>query len=470
MIEHLRGWLAAIIVSALLWPGVGQAQMHHHHPASADTTAHRHMKPAVHQHAGTTHETAHGDTSMPGMDMSGMEMSGMDMGDMPMQGMYGPYAMTREASGTAWQPEAAHHAGFHVMRGTWMAMLHGYVDPIYDNQGGERGDEKVFANDMVMGMAQHSVGRGTLGLRGMLSLEPATIGKEGYPLLLQTGETANGREPLIDRQHPHDLFMELAGSYSVSSGNRSLFLYGGLPGEPALGPPAFMHRFSGMSIPVAPITHHWLDSSHVTFGVLTAGAVIDRVKVEASTFRGREPDQDRWNIEAPKLDSHSFRLSVNPTDHWALQASYGRLHSPEQLEPDVDQDRTTASAMYDGTLGDTGRWEGTLAWGRNRNRPGHLLDAVTAEAAAQFAERHTFFARAERVEKDELFLAPDPRAGQVFDVGELTAGYRCDFWRRDHLAIGIGAAGTLAQVPRSLRAAYGDAPASALVFLHAAIH
>jgi len=404
------------------------------------------------------------------MNMPGMNMSGMDMGEMPMTGMYGPYAMTREASGTAWQPEAARHEGVHVMRGAWMAMFHGSADLVYDNQGGDRGDERIFADNMVMGMAQRALGPGSLGLRSMLSLEPATVGKGGYPLLLQTGETANGRTPLIDRQHPHDLFMELAGTYNVSSGNRSLFIYGGLPGEPALGPPAFMHRFSGLNVPVAPITHHWLDSTHITFGVLTAGAVVDRIKVEASVFRGREPDQDRWNIETPKLDSHSFRVSVNPTDHWALQASYGRIHSPEQLEPEVNQDRTTASAIYDGTLGDTGRWEGTLAWGRNRNRPGHLLDAITAEAAAQFADRHTFFARAERVEKDEFFLQPDLRAGQVFEVGELTAGYRYDFWRRDHLGLGIGAAGTLSQIPRTLHDTYGDSPASALLFVHVALH
>jgi hypothetical protein len=323
---------------------------------------------------------------------------------------------------------------------------------------------------MGMAMARRQLGPGSLGLRSMLSIEPATIGKEGYPLLLQTGETADGRTPLIDRQHPHDLFMELAGTYSVSSGNRSLFLYGGLPGEPALGPPAFMHRFSGVNLPPAPITHHWLDSTHITYGVVTAGAVADRVKVEASAFRGREPDENRWNIEPPKLDSHSFRLSVNPTDRWALQVSYGRVHSPEQLEPDVNQDRTTVSAMYDGTWGDTGRWDTTLAWGRNQNRPGHLLDAFTAEAALQSGERHTLFARAERVEKDELFVAPDPRAGQLFNVGELTAGYRYDFLRRDHVAVGIGVAGSLSHVPSELRGDYGDTPASALVFLHAALH
>jgi hypothetical protein len=397
-------------------------------------------------------ESKHG-----GMDMSGMA------------GLYGPYAMSREASGTAWQPEAARHEGVHGMRGAWMVMLHGSADLVYDNQGGDRGDEQVFSDNMGMAMARRPLGPGTLGFRAMFSLEPATIGKEGYPLLLQTGETANGRTQLVDRQHPHDLFMELAGSYSVASGNRSLFIYGGLPGEPALGPPAFMHRYSGANNPGAPISHHWLDSTHISFGVLTAGTVVDRVKVEASAFRGREPDQDRWNIESPKLDSHSFRLSVNPTDHWALQVSYGRIHSPEQLEPEVGQDRTTASAIYDGTFGDAGRWEGTVAWGQNRNRPGHTLDAFMAEAAAALGERHVLFARAERTEKDELFLEPDPRAGRVFNVGELTAGYRFDFWRQGHLGTGIGAAVTLSQVPQALRDVYGRAPASILMFVHAAL-
>jgi hypothetical protein len=460
MNEHLRRWSAALGLLALVWPGVGRAQMHQHQAAKADSTRHARVKPAAHAHDAMSHTGMHG----------GMDMSKMDMGEMPMSGMYGPYPMSREASGTSWQPQAARHEGVHLMRGAWMVMLHGFADGVYDNQGGHRGDTKVFSNNMVMAMAQRSLGPGSLGLRAMLSIEPATIGKEGYPLLLQTGETANGVTPLIDRQHPHDLFMEVAGTYSISSGDRSLFLYGGLPGEPALGPPAFMHRFSGINIPVAPITHHWLDSTHIMYGVLTGGAVIDRVKVEASAFRGREPDENRWGIESPKFDSHSFRLSANPTDHWALQVSYGRLHSPEQLEPEVNQDRTTASAMYDGTWGDTGWWEGTVAWGQNRNRPGHTLNAFTAEGAFQTGERHTLFARAARVEKDELFLEPDPRAGQVFDVGELRAGYRYDFLRREHSLIGIGAAGTISLVPDEIRSDYGNTLASGLLFIHAALH
>lgn len=445
---------AVMVLSTMLRPGVGHTQSPHEHPVPADTTARR-PTPGPAGHVTTTRDHVHG-----GTDSSGI---------VSMTGMYGAYAISREASGTSWQPEAAGHRGIHVMRGAWTAMIHGFADLVHDEQGGDRGGTKLFSSNMGMAMVQRRLGPGRLGIRTMLSLEPGTIGKDGYPLLLQTGETGDGRVPLIDRQHPHDLFMELAGSYSLSSGDRSIFLYGGLPGEPALGPPAFMHRYAGMSIPVAAITHHWLDSSHITFGVLTAGAVVDRIKVEASAFHGREPDQDRWNIESPKLDSHSFRLSVNPTEHWALQVSHGRLHSPEQLEPEVDQDRTTASAMYDGAIGESGRWEGTFAWGRNRGRPGRVLDAFAVEAAAAIGERHTLFARAERVEKDELFVEPDDRVGEVFHVGEVTGGYRYDFWRREHLALGIGAAATLSQVPRALRDSYGDTPASGVVFLHASI-
>ena len=445
---------AALAFAALAHPAFAQMQ---HERAAVDTAA---------MAAPADSAAAHG-----GMDMGGMDMSGMDMsGSGPtMRGMYGSYPMSREASGTAWQPEAAQHQGVHVMRGNWMLMFHGVVDLVFDHQGGPRGDQQFYSSNMLMGMAQRPLGPGTLGFRSMVSAEPATIGANGYPLLLQTGETSDGHTPLIDHQHPHDLFMELAGTYSVARGNRSAFVYAGLPGEPALGPPAFMHRFSALNLPEAPITHHWLDSTHITYGVLTVGAVADRVKVEASAFRGREPDQDRWNIESPKLDSGSFRLSVNPTPALALQASYGRLHSPEQLEPNVDQNRVTASAMADGHCGSDGHWQTTVAWGRNDNRPGHTLDAVTGELAVAMHEQHVFLARAEYVQKDELFVSPDARAGQVFDVGELSAGYRFDFWRSGRIGAGLGVLGTLSLVPGAIHDAYGSHPASVLLFTHFAL-
>ena len=484
-----------VLALMLVTPVAARAQMHHEH-AAADTmtmpmpgmshgasgTPAKSRKPArkkpaashAHpaQHAPATpggHSPAH-EHAMPMSGMGGMDMADHGAhGGHAMTGLYGPYPVTREASGTAWQPDAAEHAGLHATRGAWMLMLHGMADVVADHQGGPRGDDDLFSSNMVMGTARRPLGAGTLGLRAMTSLEPATIGKRGYARLLQTGETADGVTPLIDRQHPHDLFMELAGSYAIAHGKNSFFVYGGLPGEPALGPPAFMHRFSGASQPLAPITHHWLDSTHITFGVLTAGAVFDRVKVEASAFRGREPDEDRWNIETPRLDSHAFRLSVNPADGVAWQVSSGSLHSPEQLEPDVDQDRTTVSAMFDGRRNGA-RWEATLAWGRDRNRPGHSLDAALAEIAAQLGDAHTVFARVEGVEKDELFAPPDARAGQVFHVGDLSAGWRFDFRRTAPLRLGAGVAAGAPVLPPALRSAYGEHPGWIVLFAHAELH
>src|SRR3954469_17718481 len=264
-----------------------------------------------------------------------------------MRAWYGPYPLSRESSGTSWQPDASPHEGIHAKYGAWDTMTHGFANFIYDNQGGPRGDTKTFMTSMLMVMGNRAVGdAGTFGIRGMISADPA-FGKGGYPLLLQTGETADGKTPLIDRQHPHDLFMELAASYSYRFSDRqSAFVYGGLPGEPALGPPAFMHRFSGEDNPEAPITHHWLDFTHITYGVVTLGYVLGEVKIEGSLFRGREPDQNRYDIETGKLDSASARLSWNPAKTWALQVSRGHIKSPEQLHPGEDVERTTASAIY----------------------------------------------------------------------------------------------------------------------------
>ncbi|HEY2954797.1 MAG TPA: hypothetical protein VGK89_06075 [Candidatus Eisenbacteria bacterium] len=384
-------------------------------------------------------------------------------------GMYGPYAITRETSGTAWQPESSMHEGLHSMSGGWTTMVHGWATAVWDNQGGARGDRDFYGGNMLMANTHGPYGPGTLGFRAMASAEPATIGKKGYPLLLQTGETADGRTPFIDRQHPHDLAMELATTYSLSSGTSSLFVYAGLPGEPALGPPVFMHRFSGQSFPDAPIGHHWLDSSHITYGVLTAGLVDGDWKAEASRFRGREPDQDRTDIEEPKLDSHSFRLSYNPRSDVALQASYGRLHSPEQLEPGVDVDRVTVSAIVN--VVQRGRFlQHTVAWGRNKSRPGHTLDAFLFESTQRLRDRHTWMTRLEQAEKDELFPPADPRAAEVFTVEKLSVGYRYDAWGpRGPLAVGIGALASLARVPGALEGVYDKHPFAGMVFVSAAL-
>jgi hypothetical protein len=393
------------------------------------------------------------------------EMHGMTH-EQQMSGMYGPYAMTREASGTSWQPDRTLAEGVHRMSGDWMTMLHGYVNAVYDHQGGSRGGSKAFAGSMLMGMAQRPLGQGTLGLRAMISLDPA-IGKRGYPLLFQTGETADGKTPLVDRQHPHDLFMELAASYSRALGkDSSVFIYGGLPGEPALGPTAFMHRASGMDNPEAPLTHHWLDSTHITFGVLTAGYVWRNLKLEASTFNGREPDQFRWNIETRKLDSASARVTWNPSPDWSMQVSHGRLDSPELLEPDISLKRTTASATYANAIGRK-EMQTTFAWGRNRKSSGSSTDGYLLESAMHLAAQTTAFARFEKVENDELFHEGEPLHGQAFNVRKLSVGAVHNLFSAGKVKFGVGALVSKHWAPVALDPFYGSSPSSYMLFFRA---
>jgi plastocyanin len=383
--------------------------------------------------------------------------------DAEMQSMYGTYAMSRESSGTSWQPDASPHQGIHAMYGDWSTMTHGFANLIYDRQGGPRGDRKTFSTSMLMMMGQRAVGDGTLGLRGMVSADPL-FGKGGYPLLLQTGESGDGRTPLIDRQHPHDLFMELAATYSYkTSDNSSVFGYAGLPGEPALGPPAFMHRFSGEDNPEAPISHHWLDSTHIAYGVATLGYVFGNMKIEGSVFRGREPDQSRYNIEAGKLDSTSLRLSYNPAKSWALQVSRAHIRSPEQLHPDDDVDRTTASVIYNRAFG-ANNWQTTLAWGRNAASHGTATNAYLLESAIRTSKTHTFFGRAERADKNELFLPGTAFAQETFRVGKLSLGYLYDFPSDGHFKFGIGGLVSRFSLPSELQSTYGSSPTSYMLF------
>lgn len=386
-----------------------------------------------------------------------MNMSDMDKADMPM-------LMTRESSGTSWQPQSTPMTGLMFVSGKTTYMLQGYADLIYDHQGGKRGNDLTFSTNMLMFMAQRDSDIGAFGFHSMVSLEP-TIGKNGYPLLLQTGETANGVTPLIDRQHPHDAFMELAGTYNLPlATNKSAFIYVGLPGEPALGPPNFMMRWSAMSIPEAPITHHWLDSTHITYGVVTLGCILNTIKLEASVFNGREPDQNRWNIEAPKLNSKSARLTYNPNDNWSFQVSHGWIKSPEQLQPDVNTNRTTISAIYNQPFGHDNNWQTTLVWGQNVNNPGHALNGYMLESAVNLHLKHTFFTRLECVQKDELFVSPNPLTDRIFTVNKLSMGYLYEFPHWHHVKPGIGTLVSAYALPSAIQSAYGSHLFSSMVF------
>jgi hypothetical protein len=384
---------------------------------------------------------------------------------MGMPGMYGGYDMTREASGTSWQPDSTPMSGIHSMTGAWMSMLHGYADVVYDHQGGPRGNDQTFTTGMLMFMARRDLTEGAFGLRLMVSGDPP-MGKSGYPLLFQTGETADGRTPLIDRQHPHNLLMEAAATYSRSlSAGSSVFVYAGLAGEPALGPVAFMHRLSGEDNPEAPVTHHWLDSSHVAYGVVTGGYTWREFKLEASAFNGHEPDQYRYDIELRPLQSYAARLSYNPTRDWSLQASTGHLVSPEQLQPDVNVQRTTASASYNAPLGQW--WQTTLAWGRNSPSAGTASTGWLLESAAQPLLGHTFFGRIERVAKDELFLPDASLYGESFTINKLSLGYIYDVARLQSISFGVGGLFSVYSFPAALDNTYSAHPTSFMVFARA---
>jgi hypothetical protein len=386
-----------------------------------------------------------------------------DMNEL-MRGVLGPYAMTRESSGTSWQPDASVHAGLHHMSGDWMLMGHALLNGVHDWQEGPRGERKTFVSGTVMGMARRALAGGDmLQLRAMLSPDPL-MGKSGLPLLLQTGETADGRTPLIDRQHPHDLFVEMSASYSHALNARdALFVYAGLPGEPAFGPPAFMHRLSVMDSPEPPITHHWLDSTHIVFGVVTAGFVHADWKLEMSRFRGREPDQFRYNIETGPLDSTAARISWNPASTLSLQLSWADVMSPEQLHPDENQRKWSASGIYTRPFHGEYWWSTTLAWGRRSSGSG-WLDGYAIESALRLNASWTSFVRAERVDNDELVEAAASH-GPAYTVGKVSLGAIRDFPLAGRATIGVGAQYAVNFVPRALTPLYGSSPQGAMVFV-----
>jgi hypothetical protein len=355
---------------------------------------------------------AHDMSSMQGMEMHDMTMP------MPMTGALGPYAMAREASGTSWQPDTAPHHGLHAEWDGWELMGHAMLAGVFDSQSGARGDTQWFAEGMAMGAARRNFGDGdVLNLRLMLSPDPF-MGRRGYPLNLASGETADGTTPLIDRQHPHDLVMELSGSFSHALSNSdSVFVYAGYPGEPAFGPPAFLHRASGMDIPEAPISHHWLDSTHITFGVATLGVVRGDWKLEVSRFTGREPDEDRFDFDEARFDSTSARLSWNPDEHWSLEASWAYLVSPEQLMPAENETRYAASAEYV-----DGPFAATLAWGHKLDS-----DAVLLEGEYRLDD-WTFFLRAEHLSNSEFFG----------DADKVSPGLIHDWRLGEHMRLGLG--------------------------------
>ncbi len=380
--------------------------------------------------------------------------------------------MNRNGSGTGWLPDEAPMYGKMLHSRKWMYMLHGNVFVRYNSQDmtgkGSRGGSKVDAPNWVMAMGQRRVGpHGLFHFSAMFSLDNAIAGGSGYPLLFQSGETWQGR-PLVDRQHPHDLFTELSVSYAHAfSKDADAYVYLGYPGEPALGSVTFMHRPSALANPDAPISHHWNDGTHITFGVATLGFRYGRAKVEASSFTGREPDEDRWGFDRPRFDSWSGRFSLSAGRSWVFQVSQAFVTSPEVTHPGEDVARTTASAIYSHRLGRGQLLNATALWGRN-TPTGHDGENAFLLEGSYAPDHWNIYGRYERVQKSVEELNLDKALFGIhtlFPVNAVTLGAQYDVARIGVLRIASGAQGTLYAADRRLDALYGKNPLAGEVYV-----
>ena len=421
--------------------------------------------------------------NMPGMNqnndnnkdqMPGMKM-GKHAGAMESHSLI-EFLQQHPSSGTDAEPNSTPLEMLMTTRNNWTFMFHGEVFLADIQQSGPRGRDKFFSTNWIMPMAQRKIGNGTLTLRAMLSFEPATVSRRQYPELFQQGETAFGR-PIVDGQHPHDFFMELAAIYDYKIGENTLLSFYAAPmGDPAMGPPAYPHRSSASENPVAPLGHHLQDSTHIADDVLTFGITHRSVRAEASGFHGREPDEHRWDLDSGKIDSWSTRLTVNPGQNWSFQYSIAQLNSPEALAPTEDLRRMTASVMYNRPF-TNGNWASMILWGRNQSLTDkNVGNAFLVESTLRFLKRNYTWTRIENADRtNELLLGPNPLPPGFTEryftrVQAYTAGYDRDIGHIPHLSTAIGGQLTWYGVPDVLKPAYGAHPVGVTLFLRLRAH
>ena len=453
--------LLFVLACALINPFTLLAQHEHHQmPMQQKDTS----KPVI------KHKTARQAMKKPAMNMNDtMKMNKHDH-EMMMTSSYSlNLPMSRDGSGTSWVPDAGHMYMLMKMTGKTSFMFHGNVFLRYTKQDlfnkGNRGDDKFDAPNWFMGMLNHPVGKkGLFTASLMMSLDRLTEGGNGYPLLFQSGETWKGQK-LVDRQHPHDLFSALSIGYSYAlDKNMDVYGYLGYPGEPAIGPPVFMHRNSAMNNSDAPLGHHWQDATHITFGAGTLGFRYKIFKVEGSIFTGREPDEDRYNFDKARFDSYSYRLSINPTENWALQFSQGFLNSPEATEPGIDITRTTASVLYSKHFaGLKAHLDGALIWGLNSPDEGENENSFLLEGNLQF-KASALYSRYEFIQKSagELDL---PDGNTLFNIHAVSIGYNHLLLPGQSFEVFGGTKATLNVSDKELQDIYGKTPLGWQIYL-----
>jgi hypothetical protein len=379
--------------------------------------------------------------------------------------------MRRDGSGTAWIPLDNPMLMKMGQWRNWTGMLHWSAFADYDHQTGPRGDNGFYSQNWIMASAMSPVkDQGVMHFRAMLSLEPLTVGKRGYPVLFQTGETDRG-EPLIDRQHPHELFMELSAQYYQRVNDDVLLRFYLAPvGEPSLGPVAFPHRYSSFLNPDSPLGHHMQDSTHIAFGVATAGVIYkNKWQLEGSVFNGKEPDENRYDFDYDNWKTaYSGRLSYMPTKNWAIQTSYGYLKEPEALEPG-NIHRLTSSIQHSKTW-NRGWWASSLAWGHNFTTVGPDEDDILLESVVNFLDKNYVFGRVEHSYKHGLFGHHDEASGfsdhDSFHLTVFSLGIARDLFRIKDIPVTLGGMLTMFAKPGRLNDAYGNFPMGFHVFLH----
>ncbi len=410
---------------------------------------------------------------MPGMDDG--KMQGMQMGGDGLITMH-PETFLQEivrhgASGTGAEPNSTPVPMLMAAKGAWTLMFHANAFVVNEQQSSPRGGDKFFSTNWFMGMAQRPLGPGIFTARAMLSLEPATVTGRQYPLLFQLGETAFGK-PIADGQHPHNFFMEIAALYDLKLASKGLLsIYFAPIGDPALGPVAYAHRASASEDPVAALGHHQEDSTHVAYDVITVGLAYRIARLEASGFHGREPDENRWNINQGKIDSWSTRVTVQPGKNWSGQFSYGRLKSPEAVFPNEVQERTTSSILYNHPL-HGGNWTSTILWGRTRSlQDNSIFNSYALESTVRFRLRNYAWTRMENVDRsNELILGENPlpphfQEQPIGRVQAYTFGYDRDVDLIPHVASALGVQVTAYGVGEKLKPTYGSRPAGVAVFV-----
>ncbi len=437
------------------------------------------------------------------------------------------------SSGTSIEPASAPVPMWMGMRSGWQLMLHANAFAANTQQQADspRNRDAFFSTNWIMPMAQRAFGSerpdgsgstgGLLTLRTMLSFEPATIPHRNYPELFQQGETAYGA-PIVDGQHPHDFWMEVAALYDLHLSKNTLFsLYAAPVGDPAVGPTAYPHRLSASEDPIAALGHHQEDSTHIAFNVVTGGLTYKWARVELGGFHGGEPEEAHWHfqpsVNGVAMDSVATRVTVSPTADWTGQYSIAHIHSPEALYPNEDQGRQTASVMYHHTfvsakapmkpmnmggqaMGsmkgmDMGSSGGSMAgkpmppmhmapqprtdlsmtalWGRTRSLADSSKEnSYLLEALLRFKASNYLWTRMENAGRsNELLLTPGTALPEGFTespIGHVAAysfGYDHDIALGPHLLAAPGVQFTAYRTPEQLRSSYGATPTAELVFV-----